>query len=140
MEQENKKEKVEGKKQDNSIAEKILDPREQMMRFSRGKLILEKPIHDGSDRTVTEIKWDFAALTGEEYVEAMDRDQNANNAFRITRKQAFELFAAAAGKCGNGIDATDIRKRMGIADAQKAAQVATIFSTLPAWRETNVSA
>ena len=49
------------------------------------------------------------------------------NAFRITDTQAFELFAAAAGKATAGIDATDIRERMGAVDSVKAVQLATGF-------------
>lgn len=104
----------------------IMDPEEQIRQFSRGKMTLQTPIRDG-ENVVTELQWDFLALTGAEYVDALDRDTRAANAFRITSTQAFNLFAAAAGKATPGIDATDIRRGMGIMDAQKAAQLATVF-------------
>lgn len=106
----------------------IMDPEEQIRQFAKGKMILQTPIIDGQN-TVNELQWDFMALTGAEYVDALDRDTRAVNAFRITNTQAFNLFAAAAGKATAGIDATDIRSRMGIMDAQKATQLATVFFT-----------
>ena len=106
----------------------IMDPEEQIRQFAKGKMILQTPIIDGQN-TVNELQWDFMALTGAEYVDAMDRDTRAVNAFRITNTQAFNLFAAAAGKATAGIDATDIRSRMGIMDTQKATQLATVFFT-----------
>lgn len=104
----------------------ILDPEEQIRKFARGKMTLYTPIKDGENK-VTELHWDFLALTGAEYVDALDRDTRAVNAFRITSTQAFNLFAAAAEKATPGIDATDIRRGMGIMDAQKATQLATVF-------------
>lgn len=107
---------------------KILDPDEQIRQFARGKMELTVPIKDG-ENSITELHWDFLALTGAEYVDALDRDARATNSFRITNTQAFNLFAVAAGKATPGIDATDIRRGMGIMDAQKAAQLATVFFT-----------
>lgn len=118
-----KKEKEETKKEAN-----ILDPMEQIRLFGRGGLKLEKPIQDG-ENTVKELKWDFLALTGSEYVEALDMDRMAQTSFRITSKQALCLFAAAAAKATAGLDARDIRERMGVLDAAKAVQVATVFFT-----------
>lgn len=54
-------------------------------------------------------------------------DREARNVFSMTDKQALCLFAAAAGKQTPGIDATDIRTRMGVVDAVKAVQLATVF-------------
>jgi len=106
----------------------ILDPEEQIRMFARGKMTLQKPIQDG-ENVVKELAWDFAALTGAEYVDAMDRDPRAVNTFRITNTQAMHLFAEAAGKATPGIDATDIRRGLGIMDTQKAIQLATVFFT-----------
>lgn len=106
----------------------ILNPEEQIRQFARGKMELSVPIKDG-ENTYTELHWDFLALTGAEYVDALDRDTRASNSFRMTSTQAFNLFAAAAGKATQGIDATDIRRGMGIMDAQKATQLATVFFT-----------
>jgi len=89
---------------------------------------------------VTELIYDFAALTGRELVAALDKGGAVGmNAFRITDTQAFELFAAAAGKATAGIDATDIRERMGAVDSVKAVQLATVFSAPRTGRETGVS-
>lgn len=104
----------------------ILDPEEQIRQFGRGKMTLSTPIQDGQN-TVTELTWDFLALTGAEYVDAMDRDTKATNNFRITNSQALNLFAAAAAKGKEGLDATDIRRGLGMMDAQKATQIATVF-------------
>lgn len=108
------------------MAQKLLDPEEQLKQFGRGKMMLQVPIQDG-ENTVTELSWDFLSLTGAEYVDAMDRDVRGNNAFRLSNTQAFALFAAAAAKVTSGLDMEDILKRMSMQDAQKAIQVATVF-------------
>ena len=97
----------------------LFDPEVQLQKFSRGKIRLASPIL-ASDKDVTELIYDFAA--------ALDKGGAVGmNAFRITDTQAFELFAAAAGKATAGIDATDIRERMGAVDSVKAVQLATVF-------------
>lgn len=106
----------------------IFDPEEQIRRFAQGKMTLRVPIQDGQ-KTVTELNWDFLALTGAEYVDAMDMDARNSNTFRISATQALNLFAVAAAKATGGVDATDIRQRLSIMDTQKATQLATIFFT-----------
>ena len=93
---------------------------------TRGTLKLSTPIRAGS-QDVGELQYDFSKLTGWEYVEAMDADADARNVFKISQKQALCLFAAAAGKVTSGIDATDIKQRIGAIDAVKAVQLATVF-------------
>ena len=107
---------------------KLLDPEEQIRQFGRGRMELRVPIQDG-ENVCKVLNWDFLALTGAEYVDALDRDTRANNTFRISNLQALSLFAAAAAKATPGVDATDIRRGLGIMDAQKATQVATVFFT-----------
>lgn len=105
----------------------LLDPVEQIRLFGRGRMELQEPIQDG-ENTVTELKWDFLALRGMEYVEALDMDPMAGgNCFRITSRQALSLFAAAAAKGTKGLDAKDIRQRLGVLDTPNAVQTATIF-------------
>ena len=118
MAEESKKEAVEDKKQ--------MDPMEMIRKWGTGTMQLYTPIQDGQNR-ITELKWDFLALTGREYAEAMDMDPNARAAFSMTSKQALCLFAEAAAKATGGLDARDIRDRMGIMDAGKAIQLATVF-------------
>lgn len=104
----------------------ITDPAEQIRKMGRGKMVLETPILV-ADKPVNELHYDFTKLTGWEYADAMDSDPSGSNIFRISSKQGLLLFAAAAAKETKGIDATDIRERMGVSDAIKAVQVATIF-------------
>lgn len=104
----------------------ITDPVEQINKFGRGTLKLETPIKAG-DKDVSELKYDFTRLTGWEYADAMDSDAGAGNIFRVTSKQALLLFAKTAGKETEGIDATDIKERIGVTDSIKAVQLATIF-------------
>ena len=118
MAEESKKEAVEDKKQ--------MDPMEMIRKWGTGTMQLYTPIQDGQNR-ITELKWDFLSLTGREYAEAMDMDPNARAAFSMTSKQALCLFAEAAAKATGGLDARDIRDRMGIMDAGKAIQLATVF-------------
>lgn len=108
-------------------AQSIMDPEEQLRMFGRGKMELARPILAGG-KDVTALQFDFTALTGREMVAALDKDGGASmNAFRISDTQAFNLFAAAAGKATEGIDATDIRERMSAIDSVKAVQLATVF-------------
>lgn len=102
-------------------------PEENVEKWARGTMILKSPIKEGKD-TVTEVHWDFLALTGTEYVNALDGAGNTANTFLISNTQALHLFAAAAGKATDRIDATDILQRMGAQDAQMGTQVAMLFS------------
>lgn len=111
-----------------AAAQKIFDPKEQIKKFGKGTMQLNTPIQDG-ENVYDKLHWDFTALTGAEYVNALDMDRDAANSFRITNKQAFFLFAAAAEKATNGLDAEDIRRGLSIQDAQKATQLATVFFT-----------
>ncbi len=92
----------------------------------RGTMILKNPMRAEST-DITELKYDFSKLTGWEYVEAMDSDVNARNVFKITAKQALCLFAMSAAKETPKIDATDIERQIGVTDAVKAVQLATVF-------------
>lgn len=123
----------ENKKQNEQTNEK---PQEQpapitLSMISKGTLELAMPIRARS-RDVTELHYDFTKLTGWEYAEAMDADPTARNVFVVTKKQAICLFAAAAAKVTPDVDARDIKERIGLADAQRAVQVATLFLTTSA--------
>lgn len=102
-----------------------------LSKISTGTLELATPIRARS-KDVTVLHYDFNKLTGWEYAEAMDSDPTARNVFVVTKKQAICLFAAAAAKVTPDVDAIDIRERIGIADAQRAVQVATIFLSVSA--------
>lgn len=99
--------------------------------ISKGTLELAVPIRARSN-DVTQLHYDFSKLTGWEYAEAMDSDPNARNVFIVTKKQALCLFATAAAKATPDVDATDIKQQLGLADAQRAVQVATVFLTTSA--------
>lgn len=119
------------RKNDNDEAEngekKKLTAEELARMVSKGEMRLIKPIR-ASGNDISVLHFDFTKLTGWEFAQAMDRDDSGRtNAFRLTEMQAFELFAAAAAKSTPDIDAEDIRHRMGIEDAIKAAQLATSF-------------
>ena len=107
--------------------QKAKDAQEAMSQ-GKGKLTLETPIKSG-EKEITELKYDFTALTGLEYTDAMDNDMNANpNAIQnVTHKQALALFAKAAAKQTEGLDMQDIMTRIGATDALEAVQLAKIF-------------
>lgn len=94
----------------------------------KGRLRLETPILAG-DTEITELVFDFMSLTGMEYIDAMDTDQNATQIFRISYRQALALFATAAAKNSDLLDMKDIIGRMGATDAVEAVQLATTFFT-----------
>lgn len=105
---------------------KIASPAELLERYGKGEMKLKSPIKDGEE-TVATLKWDFGALTGAEYADALDMDRRAGNALRLSSTQALCLFAAAAAKATPQLSALDIRQRLGMADTMKAVQVTTIF-------------
>ena len=110
------------------MKEKAKEARMAMME-GKGRLALEKPIVAG-DEEIKELVYDFTALTGMEYTEALDSDQNAGNQFygsSITNRQALYLFAKAASKQTEKVDTRDIMERIGITDASAAVQLAVIF-------------
>ena len=101
---------------------------QEAMAQGKGKLTLETPMKSG-EKEITELKYDFTAMTGLEYTDALDNDMNANpNAIQnITHKQALALFAKAAAKQTEGLDMQDIMTRIGATDALEAVQLAKIF-------------
>lgn len=99
--------------------------------ISKGTLELATPIRARS-KNINVLQYDFNQLTGWEYAEAMDSDASARNVFIVTKKQALCLFAVAAAKVTEDVDEKDIKERIGLADAQRAVQIATLFLTASA--------
>lgn len=103
------------------------DPIDAAKTVSKGRFKLEVPIRDG-DRVYDELTYDFNSLTGWELARAMDGAASERRSlFNMTDAQALSLFAAAAAKSTGGLDATDIRERIGAADSIAAIKVAAIF-------------
>lgn len=109
------------------VRKRTLEAQEAMGQ-GKGRLALETPIQSG-EKEITELIYDFTALTGMEYTDAMDSDMNANsNAYhRITYRQALSLFGKAAAKQTEGLDMEDIVSRIGVTDAVEGVQLATLF-------------
>lgn len=101
---------------------------QEAMGSGRGILKLETPIKSG-DQEITELPYDFNAITGLEYTEAMDTDAGASQIYRITYRQALALFARAAAKQSERLDMKDIVSRIGATDGVEAVQLATLFFT-----------
>lgn len=109
-----------------NAAEKAETVKKAIKELYKGTLKLSKSIRAASE-DITELHYDFTTLTGWDYVDAMDSDTAAKNMFKITSKQALSLFAVAAAKKTDNVDAKDIKERIGIVDAAKAVQLATVF-------------
>ena len=92
----------------------------------KGRLALETPILS-RDEEIKELTYDFMALTGLEYTEAMDSDPKAQTNGRITRRQGLALFAMAAAKQTEGLDMQDIVERIGATDAMEGIELASVF-------------
>ncbi len=103
----------------------ILDTNE-IIKTGMGRLRLEKPIRS-RDHDVNELVYDFTDMTGIEYTEAMDGGLNAGRVYDITYRQALSLFAKAAAKQTDDVDAKDILEQIGMTDALEAVQLATLF-------------
>lgn len=105
------------------------DPEKAAEAVKHGILRLAEPIYDG-EKEYNELEYDFGALKGLEMARALDFGDGPKDSFRLTDVQALNYFACAAAKCQNlsgGLDATDIRERIGGMDAIKAIQLATVF-------------
>lgn len=78
--------------------------------------------------SVETLNFDFGALTGWEFVDAMDKaaPQKAGPD-GISTGQALSLFAAAAAKATQHVDAEDILERMSMEDSIKAADIGRLF-------------
>ena len=98
----------------------------EAMKAGKGRLKLETPILAG-DTQIDELVYDFTTLTGLEYTNAMDSDITAREVYRITNRQALALFAAAAARHTERVDAKDIIERIGMTDAVEGVQLATAF-------------
>lgn len=98
----------------------------EAMREGKGRMRLETPIK-ADDAEIAELVYDFTALTGIEYTNAMDSDPNARQAYKITYRQGLALFAAAAAKQTKNVDSRDIVERIGLSDAVEGVQLATSF-------------
>lgn len=106
---------------------KELDPQKMVESIAKGTLTLMSPITDGEVRH-GELKYDFTALTGWELASAIDMGTKpGGKSMDLSDTQALCLFAAAAGKATDGLDATDIRERMGAMDSIAAIRVAQLF-------------
>ena len=105
----------------------IKTPFEITKMIAKGKLKLAKPIQDG-EVLHDELVYDFNALSGWELARALDNGDNRDPyAKTLTDTQAMALFAAAAGKSTKGLDARDIKERMGPMDAIAAIRIAVLF-------------
>ena len=131
MNQENQSVETVSPEKNEAAEEKQSKPKmtaEEISRMvAKGEIRLAVPIR-ASGKDISTLTFDFTKLTGWEFAQALDRDASGKtDAFRLTQMQALELFAAAAAKMTPDIDAEDIRRRMGIEDAIKAAQIAVSF-------------
>ena len=101
--------------------------REGILRnLSKGVIELEMPIKAG-DAEIKELHYDFNKIRGQDYIDAMDSDIKAQNAFKISNKQAFELFLKSAGALNKGVDEKDLRDRMSTPDIIAAVRISLIF-------------
>lgn len=93
----------------------------------RGSYELAVPIMaDGLE--ITRLDYDFGALTGWEYAEAMDKGANRrNDAENMNEKQGLYVFAAAVSKRTEHVDSEDVIERLSMEDGIKAGQIAQLF-------------
>ena len=94
---------------------------------STGTLKLSVPFKsDGI--VITELHYNFKAVTGLEFADAMDSDfSRKSDSFRITGKQAIALFAVAVEKCEEHVDRQDVLRGLSAEDSVAAIQAATLF-------------
>ena len=124
---EDRNEPVEDKKE--PVKGKALTVEKALEKAGKGVLKLTKPIRANS-KDVTELIYDFSALTAFEMLGAIDRGTPAQHDFRLSKDQGLKLFAAAAGKQTPELDSFDIEQRISPVDAIRASQVGTVFFNL----------
>lgn len=128
--EEKKPEQGENRKKTNKLVPDDKEILKLLNEIKRGKLELTEPIMDGSNE-YTELEYDFSMLKGMELARVLDYGSGQGGPFntRISETQALNYFACAAAKCQKpgGLDATDIRDRMGAVDTLTAIQVASVF-------------
>lgn len=96
------------------------------MAEGKGILKLNTPIESGGE-SIEDLPYDFTALTGLEYTQAMDSDPKSSQLQKITHRQGLALFATSAAKYVDRLDMQDIIQRISAADAIEAIELATIF-------------
>ena len=100
---------------------------EIVRRATIGTLKLSQPFMSDGIK-ITELKYDFKAVTGIEFADAMDSDfSRKSDSFRITGKQALALFAVAVQKCEEHCDKQDVLRGLSSEDSVAAIQAATLF-------------
>ncbi len=104
-------------------AEKLLDS------LTSGVMNLRRPIR-ARGQDVTELKYDFARLTGTDYTRAMNSDRANRDAMSPSSTQLLALFAAAAADREAGYDERDITSQIGIFDVPVAVGIANNFFRL----------
>lgn len=116
------------KKKEQEEREKMHETAELAVELAaKGKMPLAVPMKDG-ERVLNELEYDFLKLDGMEYAEALDEmDDGRGNGFKISKKQAVNLFCAAAAKCTDGMFQKELRERLSVRDAINAAKIATLF-------------
>lgn len=122
-----------GKETKTAKAENEMRARAEQLKIARevaldgnGKLKLKMPVRS-HDKEIMELSYDFAAVTGMEYVQAMDSDPSASGNYGMSTKQAITLFAIAAAKKTDQVDKQDILRDLYISDAIKAEELAKLF-------------
>lgn len=99
---------------------------ELLEKVTAGSVKLVKPILS-RDVEVKEITYDFSRIDGMEYAKCMDSISLRTGAFTMSQEQALALFALAVEKTGCGLDAIDIKERLGMVDARNAVQKTQLF-------------
>lgn len=105
---------------------KIIQDTNEIIKTGKGRLKLEKPIRS-RDHDISELIYDFTAMTGMEYTEAMDSGISSGRVYDITYRQGLALFAKSAAKQTDDVDMKDILEQIGMTDALEAVQLATLF-------------
>ena len=105
---------------------KLIRDSNEIIKTVNGRLRLEKPIR-AHDLDIEELAYDFTALTGMEYTEAMDTGNGSDSVYSITNRQALSLFAKAAAKQTEDVDKQDILSQIGMTDALEGVQLAMLF-------------
>jgi len=101
------------------------DLNQMVENLAAGTYELKEPIFS-NNKEFKELRFDFRKLRGKDLISAQTTG-NGFNVFSLSPDQALYLFAIAAAKCTEGVDAIDVRENAGIDDAIKMQQRACNF-------------
>lgn len=105
------------------------DAQRRLEAATKGVIRLLRPMKSRGEE-VTELHYDFAALTNQDFISSMDADRGNRDRNSISRAQALKLYYRMHNKVErpiSGLDEHDLNEQASIADTEAMTEKATTF-------------